>query len=116
MYAYTGFQSSLTVLETFRTLIAERKAQEIRDEAGWDPIPLPSGMDIRQYGTTVQMKLTGRPVTGLVYEFASVIDIFLKEHLFGDIFACDVLDLRQRELAAVSALAPFRRKPSCVLI
>lgn len=105
MYAYTGFPRSLTALETFRTLVGEREAQGIRDEAGREPTPLPPGTDIRQYGTAIQTKLVGRPVTGPVYAFAPAIDTFLKEHLFGDIFARDVLDFRQRELATVSALA-----------
>ena len=34
-----------------------------------------------------------------------MIDIFLKEHLFGDIFSRDVLTFQERELATVSALA-----------
>ncbi len=37
--------------------------------------------------------------------FTPIIDTFLKEHLFADIFARDVLDHQARELATISALA-----------
>jgi alkylhydroperoxidase/carboxymuconolactone decarboxylase family protein YurZ len=36
---------------------------------------------------------------------SAVIDTFLKEHLFADIFARDNLDYQSRELATISALA-----------
>ena len=37
--------------------------------------------------------------------FAPIIDTFLKEHLFADIFARDVLDFQSRELVTIAALA-----------
>jgi alkylhydroperoxidase/carboxymuconolactone decarboxylase family protein YurZ len=37
--------------------------------------------------------------------FVPIIDTFLKEHLFADIFARDVLDFQSRELATIAALA-----------
>ena len=37
-------------------------------------------------------------------QFAPVIEVFLKEHLFADIFERDVLNYQQRELVTVSAL------------
>ena len=37
--------------------------------------------------------------------FTPVIDTFLKEHLFADIFARDTLDDQSRELATIAALA-----------
>jgi alkylhydroperoxidase/carboxymuconolactone decarboxylase family protein YurZ len=45
------------------------------------------------------------PVKGEVYDFAPVVDQFLKEHLFGDIFGRDNLDFKTREIATISALA-----------
>ena len=38
-------------------------------------------------------------------EFSPRIDAFLKEHLFADIFASDVLSYHQRELVTIAALA-----------
>jgi len=37
--------------------------------------------------------------------FAPVIDTFLKEHLFADIFERDVLTYRERELVTISVLS-----------
>jgi 4-carboxymuconolactone decarboxylase len=51
--------------------------------AGWDTIPEPGGYQL----------------------FAPIIDTFLKEHLFADIFARDILDFQSRELATIAALA-----------
>ncbi len=105
MYAYTGFPRSLTALNTFLALLDERKAHGINDETGRDATPLPDKADMRKIGTQNQTALIGKPATGRVYEFAPVIDTFLKEHLFGDIFSRDVLTFKERELATVSALA-----------
>lgn len=105
MYAYTGFPRSLTGLNTFIALLDERKAKGIIDEVGKDATPLPADANIRELGTANQTTVIGRPASGPVYEFAPVIDTFLKEHLFGDIFSRDVLGFQERELATVSALA-----------
>lgn len=105
MYAYTGFPRSLTGLNTFIALLDERKARGIEDEMGREAAPLPDNANIRELGTANQTAVIGRPASGRVYEFAPVIDTFLKEHLFGDIFSRDVLSFQERELATVSALA-----------
>lgn len=105
MYAYTGFPRSLTGLNTLITLLDERKAQGIHDELGRDAAPLPANANIRELGAANQTAVIGRPASGRVYEFAPVIDTFLKEHLFGDIFSRDILNFQERELATVSALA-----------
>jgi alkylhydroperoxidase/carboxymuconolactone decarboxylase family protein YurZ len=44
------------------------------------------------------------PLTGYS-AFAPVIDTFLKEHLFADIFERDVLTYAQRELVTISVLS-----------
>lgn len=105
MYAYAGFPRSLTGLDTFIALLDERKAQGIHDEIGKDATPLPDTANIREIGTANQTAVIGRPASGRVYAFAPIIDTFLKEHLFGDIFSRDVLSFQERELATVSALA-----------
>lgn len=105
MYAYTGFPRSLTGLGVFVNLLKERRASGINDTVGRGATPLPKGTNIRELGTKVQMELIGRPAAGPVYDFSPEIDTYLKEHLFGDIFASDVLDHQAREIATVSALA-----------
>lgn len=101
MYAYTGFPRSLTALGVYVKLLDERKAAGLKDTVGREPTPLPESADLHQIGTKTQTELVGRPVAGPVYTF----DTYLKDHLFGAIFANDVLNRRERELATVSTLA-----------
>ncbi len=105
MYAYAGFPRSLEGLKLFLVVLDERKARGIVDETGKDATRLPVGTDRYVLGTAVQTKIAGKPVEGPVYEFAPVINTFLREHLFGDIFGRDVLDFQDRELATAAALA-----------
>lgn len=105
MYAYTGFPRSLTGLGVFVNLLKDREAAGIKDNRGHDATPLPEGTNIREVGTKTQTTLVGRPVAGPVYDFSPNVDTYLKEHLFGDIFANDLLNWRERELATVAALA-----------
>lgn len=105
MYAYTGFPRSLTALGVYVKLLDERKAAGLKDTLGREPTPLPEGADLHQIGTKTQTELVGRPVAGPVYTFSPNIDTYLKDHLFGAIFANDVLNRRERELATVSSLA-----------
>lgn len=105
LYAYAGFPRSLNALNTFMVVLKERKNKGITDQAGKEPSSLPTGKNRLEFGTEMQTKLIGQPVKGEVYEFAPVIDRFLKEHLFGDIFGRDNLDWKTREIATISALA-----------
>lgn len=105
MYAYTGFPRSLDGLNTFMSVLADRQKMGIKDEVGKEASPLPVGKSKRELGTEIQTSLVGRPVAGPTYDFAPLIDTFLKEHLFADMFGRDVLDFQARELATVSALA-----------
>lgn len=100
-YAYCGFPRSLNALNTLMLLEEERG---YKDEQGKLPSAKPQGSSLN-YGTENQTKLVGRPVTGKVYEFAPIIDEFLKAHLFGDIFARDNVDWQTRELATIAMLA-----------
>jgi 4-carboxymuconolactone decarboxylase len=108
MYAYAGFPRSLNGLTTFMAVMDERQAKGIKDELGKEASPVPADMNKDEYGGRVRARITGRgisaPPTGYQL-FAPVIDTFLKEHLFADIFARDTLDFQSRELATISALA-----------
>jgi len=105
LYAYAGFPRSLNALNTFITVLKERKAKGISDVEGKVASPYPSNKTKLEVGTENQTRLVGSPVKGEVYEFAPTIDQFLKEHLFGDIFGRDVLDYKTREVATIAALA-----------
>ncbi len=108
LYAYTGFPRSLNGINTFMAVMDERQKKGIKDEIGKEASPLPADMNKDEYGARVRAKLSGRevipPPSGYQL-FVPVIDTFLKEHLFADIFARDILDYQSRELATISALA-----------
>lgn len=108
LYAYTGFPRSLNGINTFMALMKERQEQGIEDETGPEASPLPADMDKDEYGANVRAQLAGWetiPPPGGYQLFAPIIDTYLKEHLFADIFARDVLDFQSRELVTISALA-----------
>jgi len=109
MYAYAGFPRSLSGIWTFMAVMDERKAQGIKDEEGRDASPIPVDLDRDAYGDRVRAELSGLkevPRTEAPYQkFAPIIDTYLKEHLFADIFARDILTYQERELATIACLA-----------
>ncbi len=105
LYAYAGFPRSLNALHKLMAILEERKKNGISDVEGRGPVPVAAGNTMLQTGTANQTKLVGKKIEGDVYEFAPLIDQFLKEHLFGAIFSRDILDWRIRELVTISALA-----------
>lgn len=105
LYAYAGFPRALNGLGTLMAVLEERKGQGITDAIGRDASPLPADKSILELGEAVQTRLVGQPVTGALYDFAPAVDVFLKSHLFGDLFGRDVLDYQEREIATVSALS-----------
>jgi len=108
LYAYTGFPRSLNGIHTFMALLNERQTQGIEDEVGPEAGPLPADMNRDEYGAWVRARLASQetiPPPGGYQLFAPIIDTFLKEHLFADIFARDILDFQSRELVTISAQA-----------
>jgi len=108
LYAYCGFPRSLNALNTFKTVLDERKAKGIKDSIGKAIVVENNVADKYEQGRNVIEELTktpqAKPAPGFG-EFSPRIDAFLKEHLFADIFASDVLSYQQRELVTISALA-----------
>ena len=108
LYAYTGFPRSLNALFAFMAVIDERKAKGIEDAVGKEAGPVPSDLDKDEYGAKVRAKLAGREtdISGAKWlRFSPAIDTFLKEHLFADLFARDVISYQDRELATIGALS-----------
>ena len=109
MYAYAGFPRSLNGLGAFMGVVEDRKARGISDTEGREASPIPAGTDRDAYGARVRADLAGLkeiPTALAPYQkFTPIIDVFLKEHLFADIFARDVLTRQERELATIAALA-----------
>ncbi len=108
LYAYAGFPRSLNGINTFMAVLDERQAKGIQDEMGKESSPVPADINKDEYGAKVRARLAGHetipPPSGYQL-FTPIIDTFLKEHLFADIFVRDTLDYQSRELATVAALA-----------
>jgi len=95
----------LNALGTFMTVVEDRKGQGVHDAQGKAPGALPAPDQMLAVGTANQTRLSGQPVAGPLFAFSPQIDRYLKEHLFGAIFARDNLDWGDRELATVAALS-----------
>jgi 4-carboxymuconolactone decarboxylase len=108
LYAYCGFPRSIRGLQTFMEVLDERKARGITDETGAEASPVNDGLSKYERGRENLGKLTGMPQTGQprgYAAFAPIIEVFLKEHLFADIFERDILTFAERELVTVSVLS-----------
>lgn len=108
LYAYAGFPRSLNAINTLISVTKERAAKNLAVRVGEDASPLPENYDANLAGNTIRNKITGRDMTNNTSgyaQFAPIIDVYLKEHLFGDIFSRDLLDFKDRELVTISALA-----------
>ncbi|MGJ1498474.1 carboxymuconolactone decarboxylase family protein [Sphingobacterium spiritivorum] len=108
VYAYAGFPRSLRGLQTFMAVVDERKAKGIEDVTGTEASPIADQQPKYDRGKAILEELSGitesGPKTGYA-AFAPPIEIFLKEHLFADIFERDVLTYKERELITVSVLS-----------
>lgn len=104
LYAYAGFPRSLNAISTFQRVVNERKQKGTTDVEGSKPAKINFGDQKYQFGKEVQAKLTGMSANS-TQSFVPVIDTFLKEHLFADIFGRDNLDYQSREIATISILA-----------
>lgn len=108
LYAYCGFPRSIRGLQTFMEVLDARKAKGINDKPGREPSLITNADSKYNRGKKVLGELTQMPQGGTLSgyaAFAPVIDTFLKEHLFADIFERDVLTYAQRELVTISVLS-----------
>jgi 4-carboxymuconolactone decarboxylase len=108
LYAYAGFPRSIRGLQTLMIVVDGRKAQGINDEKGAEASPINDKRSKYERGKTILEQLTGVTETGSktgYAAFAPEIEVFLKEHLFADIFERDVLNYTERELVTVSVLS-----------
>lgn len=107
LYAYCGFPRSIRGLQTLITVLEERKKKGISDSIGRGATPITSREPKYDRGKKILSTLTGQPQTGqpAAYSaFSPEIDVFLKEHLFADLFERDVLSYIDRELTTISVL------------
>lgn len=108
LYAYCGFPRSIRGLQTLMAVLEERKTKGIYDKPGAAAIPVKDKRSKYERGKETLAKLTGAtqngPLTGYA-AFAPEIEVFLKEHLFADIFERDVLTYPERELVTIAVLS-----------
>jgi 4-carboxymuconolactone decarboxylase len=108
LYAYCGFPRSIQGLNTFLSVLEERKNKGINDLVGKPASPIANEASKYERGKKVLEKLTGQPQTTPKTgygAFSPEIDVFLKEHLFADIFERDILNYTDREIVTISVLA-----------
>ena len=90
------------------SVLDERKAKGIEDEWGPEASPVTDTREKYVRGKEILEELTGvsqdGPKTGYA-AFAPEIEVFLKEHLFADVFERDILTYQERELVTVSVLS-----------
>ncbi len=109
LYAYCGFPRSIQGLNTLMAVLETRKTQGITDEMGRAASPIPDDLSKYERGKKALEALTGQPQVTPPKSgygaFSPEMDVFLKEHLFADIFGRDVLNYQDREVATITALA-----------
>lgn len=108
LYAYAGFPRSIRGLQTLMSVIEDRKTRGIQDNWGPKASPILDKRSKYERGKEVLEKLTGVAQSSSpsgYAAFAPEIEIFLKEHLFADIFERDILSYKDRELVTVAVLS-----------
>lgn len=107
LYAYCGFPRSIRGLQTFMEVLDERKAKGITDKMGIEASSVNNENSKYDRGKANLETLMGKPLgeTQSGYAvFAPIIEVFLKEHLFADIFDRNVLTFADRELVTISVI------------
>ncbi len=109
LYAYCGFPRALNAAGTLQRVVESSKlkveSSDSTRSTRLNDSPFLLGERAIEIGTDNQTKLCGGPVKGALFDFHPQLDAYLKAHLFGDIFARDVIDWRMREIVTIAALA-----------
>ena len=107
-YAYCGFPRALRGLQTLVAVLDERKAKGIEDDWGREASPIRGGRRKGERGRDMLAERSGVPSDAPKADYAVLapeIEVFLKEHLFADLFERDVLTYAERELTTVAVIA-----------
>ena len=107
-YAYCGFPRALRGLQTLVAVLDERKAKGIEDDWGREASPITDTRSKYERGRDILAEISGVPADAPKADYvvlAPEIEIFLKEHLFADLFERDVLTYAERELTTVAVIA-----------
>ena len=107
-YAYCGFPRALRGLQTLVVVLDERKAKGIEDDWGRKASPITDTRSKYERGRDILVEISGIPADAPKADYAILapeIEVFLKEHLFADLFERDVLTYAERELTTVAVIA-----------
>lgn len=107
-YAYCGFPKALRGLQTLVGVIDKRKETGKTVIRGKEATPVNDGRSKYERGRQILAEISGVPADAPKPAYAQLspeVEVFLKEHLFCDLFERDVLTYAERELATVAVIA-----------
>lgn len=107
-YAYCGFPKALRGLQTMIAVLDERTASGKPTERGREATVVKDCRSKYDRGREILSEISGVPADAPKAAYAELspeIEVFLKEHLFCDLFERDVLTYAERELATVAVIA-----------
>lgn len=107
-YAYCGFPKALRGLQTLVGVIADREAAGRAVVRGREAVPVNDSRSKYERGREILAEISGVPSDAPKAAYAELspeIEVFLKEHLFCDLFERDVLTYGEREMATVAVIA-----------
>jgi quercetin dioxygenase-like cupin family protein/alkylhydroperoxidase/carboxymuconolactone decarboxylase family protein YurZ len=108
LYAYCGFPRCLNGLAALERVVESRRKQGKAAEQGESNTPIPADKSSYDLGVEVQHKLFNTPSAPPLTRDApsdQIVNYYLRTHLFGDIFARDLLEPKTRELVTNAALS-----------
>lgn len=107
-YAYCGFPKALRGLQTLVSVIDGREKAGKSIVSGRDASPIEDSRSKYERGRQILSDISGVPADAPKPAYAMLspeVEVFLKEHLFCDLFERDVLTYAERELATVAVIA-----------
>lgn len=107
-YAYCGFPKALRGLQTFVDLLDRRIAADRPVIYGRTASLVKDDRSKYERGRAILSEISGVPADAPKPPYAILspeIEVFLKEHLFCDLFERDILTPAERELATVAVIA-----------
>lgn len=107
-YAYCGFPKALRGLQTLVAVLDGRREAGKPVVQGREASPITDTRSKYERGREILSEISGVPADAPQPAYAQLspeVEVFLKEHLFCDLFERDVLSYAERELATVAVIA-----------
>lgn len=107
-YAYCGFPKALRGLQILVSVIDRREKEGMPIPRGREASPIEDSRSKYERGRQILSDISGVSADAPKPPYAVLspeVEVFLKEHLFCDLFERDVLTYAERELATVAVIA-----------